>query len=271
MAIVKTDDKHYKNLSAKIREKTGGATMYKPSEMPSGVDEVYEAGKKEQSDTFWGDFFYNRDTFAYAFTLWRGEMFKPNNDIIFQNSVNSADNTFQYALFFDLKGMTVDRGLKFDTSQAKRLANTFHSTRIGNIPTIDLSSCTQLIATFYYMQEDTLHDGLYTTKEINIVNLRSDCTFDRAFSYIYGLERLFINGIIGQNGFNVQWSKELDKESHISIMNALSTETTGLTVTFSKVAVDKAFETSAGANDGSTSPEWLALVATRSNWTKELA
>ena len=54
-------------------------------------------------------------------------------------------------------------------------------------------------------------------------------------------------------------------------MAALSTTTTGLTVTFSKTAVDKAFETAEGANDGSTSPEWLALVATRPNWGIGLA
>lgn len=233
--------------------------------------EAFEAGKKAEHKTFWYAFFLDRDTFAYAFCEWRGEMFKPNADIIFQNSVNSADYTFQNAKYFDLKERTVDKGFAFDTSQAKRLAGTFHSTCIGNIPTIDLSSCTQLIRTFYFMQRDTLHDGLYTTKEINIVNLRSDCTFDNAFSYIYGLERLIINGTIGQNGFNVQWSTLLDKASHISIMTALSTTTSGLTVTFSKTAVDKAFETSSGANDGSTSPEWLALVATRPNVTIALA
>ena len=45
MAIVKTDSIHYSNIAAKIREKTGEATTYLPSEMPSGIDAVYEAGK----------------------------------------------------------------------------------------------------------------------------------------------------------------------------------------------------------------------------------
>lgn len=45
MPIVKTDSIHYSNIAAKIREKTGDATTYPPSEMPSGIDAVYEAGK----------------------------------------------------------------------------------------------------------------------------------------------------------------------------------------------------------------------------------
>jgi hypothetical protein len=55
-----------------------------------------------------------------------------------------------------------------------------------------------------------------------------------------------------------------------NIVNALSTTTTGLFVTLRKDAVNKAFETSEGAMDGSTSDEWLALAATKANWTISL-
>lgn len=37
-------------IGAKIREKTGGETTYKTSQMPSGIDEVYEVGKKSMID-----------------------------------------------------------------------------------------------------------------------------------------------------------------------------------------------------------------------------
>jgi hypothetical protein len=32
-------------------------------------------------------------------------------------------------------------------------------------------------------------------------------------------------------------------------------------------AVNKAFETSEGANDGKTSTEWETLIGTKTNWT----
>ena len=54
-------------------------------------------------------------------------------------------------------------------------------------------------------------------------------------------------------------------------MTKLTDTASGKTITFSKTAVNKAFETSAGANDGSTSAEWLALVGTKPNWTISLA
>lgn len=275
MAIVKTDDAHYKNIGVKIREKTGGTETYKPSGMPSGIDAVYdagiEAGKEAERNTFWNGLLRDRIDFPYAFYYWNGEMFNPNSDIIFNNTENAADYTFASTKNFDLKRRTTDKGLKIDTSKCKRLAGTFQQSCIGAIPTIDLSSCTKLIRAFYNMKADTDHDGLYTTKELNIVNLREDCTFDNAFGYIYDIERIIINGTIGMSGFDVQWSKKLDKESHISIVNALSTTTSGLIVILSEAAVNKAFETASGANDGSTSAEWLALVATRSNWTIALA
>ena len=62
----------------------------------------------------------------------------------------------------------------------------------------------------------------------------------------------------------------LDKESLTSIINCLSDSTSGLTVTLSLTAVNKAFEITNGADNGSNSTEWLNLVNTRSNWTISL-
>jgi hypothetical protein len=78
------------------------------------------------------------------------------------------------------------------------------------------------------------------------------------------LENIRVRGRIVKST-NFQWSTKLSKDSIISIINALSTTTSGLSITLSKVAVNKAFETSEGANDGSTSAEWLNLIATRPN------
>lgn len=62
----------------------------------------------------------------------------------------------------------------------------------------------------------------------------------------------------------------LKKESITSLINALSNTTSGLTVSLSKSAVNAAFETSWYANNGSTTDEWLNLVATKENWTISL-
>lgn len=45
MAIVTTDNKHYADIAAAIREKTGTMTTYKPEQMAEGIGAVYAAGK----------------------------------------------------------------------------------------------------------------------------------------------------------------------------------------------------------------------------------
>jgi hypothetical protein len=104
-----------------------------------------------------------------------------------------------------------------------------------------------------------------TKLELN--NVREDCTFDRAFSYLY-LTELIISGIIGNNGVNLQWSKSLTADSLKSIINALSTTTTGLTITLPTTAQSK-YDEKYGegawldfAGDGTT-----AHPGIRPNWT----
>jgi hypothetical protein len=86
------------------------------------------------------------------------------------------------------------------------------------------------------------------------------------FNYCPELEELNISGVIKCNGFDVHWSPKLNKASIESIINALSATESGLTVTFSKTAVNNAFEID--IDDESTwTFEWLALRGTKSNWT----
>lgn len=47
MAIILTDDQHYKNIAAAIRKKANTDATFKPAEMAAGVGEVYEAGYEE--------------------------------------------------------------------------------------------------------------------------------------------------------------------------------------------------------------------------------
>lgn len=82
----------------------------------------------------------------------------------------------------------------------------------------------------------------------------------KAFEYTYALENITFEGSIGGSDIDFQWSTKLTKASILSIVNALSVNVTGRTLTLSQTAVDNAF-------GGSTSAEWLALVANRSNWS----
>lgn len=84
------------------------------------------------------------------------------------------------------------------------------------------------------------------------------------------LEELNCEGELAVDGLDLRYSSKLNKASIISVINVLSATTSGLTVTFSEEAVDKAFETTEGANDGSNSMGWLVLTSQTTNWTISL-
>ena len=120
-----------------------------------------------------------------------------------------------------------------------------------------------MIATFGYAT------SLHTIDKLILAQDGSQ-TFTSTFSTMIALENIEIEGTIGKNGFSLSQSQKLSKKSLISVVEHLSTTTSGLSVSLSKNAVNKAFETSVGANDGTTSTEWLALIGKKSNWTISL-
>ena len=164
----------------------------------------------------------------------------------------------------DLAQVFDECGIVFDTSASTGFSWMFFTSNVTHLSVIDTTSAKVLDCTFY---------GTTHLRKIDKLILKSDGsqTFTTPFYGASALEELTIEGTIGTAGFNTGYSTLLTKESITSVINALSTSTSGLTVTFSKTAVNKAFETSEGANDGSASSEWAALIATKSNWNIALA
>lgn len=108
--------------------------------------------------------------------------------------------------------------------------------------------------------------GLVT---IRLFHVYETTNLSYAFRNCTALENITMSGVIGKD-VSFENSDKLTHDSIVSIINTLSATTAGQSVTFSVTAVNNAFETSSGAADGSTSAEWNALVATKSNWTISL-
>lgn len=205
----------------------------KKARAKTDLDEVFEAGKQAEWSEFWDSFqdYGKRRDYASGF----------NNsgwtDITFNPKydivcLGNAYGAFGYTQFTELK------------------------------KTVDVTQVTSTGAMFFACNK---------LKNIYRFVVSPSTPYDTTFGLCDSLENLNIEGTIGQNGFGIQWSTKLNKASITRIINALSTTTSGLTVTLSSTAVNNAFATSEGAADGRTSAEWLALVATRSNWTISLA
>ena len=237
-----------------------------------GAQAKYEEGvadgKQAEYDAFWDAYQDNGErtdyTGAFQGRGWNDKTFAPKYNIIVEDS---GHNMFNGCKITDLKTILDERGLTLDTSKATGLSGVFGLDSgvdyvLIRLPEISAVSSPSLNYSFQR------RCGLVSIDKLILSNELAH-TFTSTFLMASALTNLTIEGTIGQTGFNVSYSP-LNKASLTSIINALSTTTTGLTVTLRLAAVNDAFETSAGAADGSTSDEWTALIATKPNWTINL-
>ena len=193
---------------------------------PKVYDSGYKVGKAAEREEFW-DVLQSKGNptryywrFAYS---WNDNIYNPKYDIVGVNASNALGNTFYTSGITDTK-VAID------------------ATRVP----------TGLDATFYWARKMQRIRKLIITENTTFKQSFVDC------SALISIDE--IEGAIGQNGFNVRWSTLLNKASIENIINALSTTTSGLTVTLSQTAVNNAF----------TTEEWETLEATKTNWNISL-
>lgn len=240
--------------------------VYEAGKAAGGYTDGYDAGRKFEHDRFWDEITANgtRTFYERAFQHWNMEYIRPKRKIVPSGcrSMNmfSDNNSLKMVekKYFDLSHVTVSQG----GESSSNLYAIFYS-----CPNLEVVEDIGMPAGGYYMT----FNRCYKLHTIEVMRVVEQSEFVSVFTYCSELVNLTIEGTIGKNGFNVSPCTKLSHDSLMSIINALSTTTTGLTVTFSRTAVNKAFETSEGANDGTTSAEWLALVAAHNNWTISLA
>lgn len=255
-----------------IREKTGKTDKIvwdKTKGFSATVGEAYEAGKKAEYEARWANILQSAYSMQNLFSGagWNDSTFDPPYGTTI--TVDNYTDKKVYSLFYmsnikDLKGICERRNVKIDLSKAERIRQLITDSQITTFPTIDTRGISDF-NTFLFNATK-----LHTTELILRDDGSQKFSSGESFANCVSLVSLKIHGTIGQDGFNVSSSTNLNKESHISIVNAFSTAAE-ITATLSEAAVDKAFETSEGANDGITSAEWSALIATRPKVTIEYA
>lgn len=246
---------------------TNGAEENYDEGKQEGLVEGIEQGKQAEYDRFWDSFQKNGNlndyTYAFGGNGWNDETFKPKYNIV---PTISADHIFSATHIEDIIGCLKKTGVTFDFSQCRGTSYIMsNSKKTVNFPTVDSTKRSHWNYGFYN------NDLLHTIEKVILKSDGSQSFTNFSFGLNPALVEIRFEGVIGKNGLNLQWSTKLSKESITNIINALSDSTSGLSITLSKAAVDKAFETSEGANDGSTSAEWNALIATKTNWTINLA
>jgi hypothetical protein len=235
-----------------IRAKTGKTEKLTLDQMPTEIQGIEGSNNK-----FWDIYQNNGERtnyqMAFAGNGWTDEIFKPKYDI----NAKDLSQTFLAAKITDLVEILKTQGVKLNTEDCTSFLQCFQDSKVTHIPEIDARNSTNMSYTF----------GANSIKRVDKLIVSASTPYQSTF-YSY-CEYVMFEGEIGQKGLSVRGA--LPKECLLSIVNCLSTTTSGLSVTLGKNAVNKAFETSEGANDGSNSQEWKDLIATRSNWTISLA
>lgn len=157
---------------------------------------------------------------------------------------NGNRNSYSYA-FYNWNSDLIKP--KYDIMPTA-LRSAFYMTSITEAPVMDTSNCTDFHRTFSGCEHLTI---------IPLINLSSATITTYLFYDCTSLTSITFEGTLNSD-LDIHFSP-LNKESILSLLNAISTDSTK-TYILAKSAVDKAFETSEGAKDGSTSEEWLNLT-----------
>lgn len=211
--------------------------------------EGFAAGKKAEYDAFWDAYQENgnRTNYSLAFggTGWAAEgLLKPKYPV----RPVKAYRMFETSTLTDLTIIDVD------FSQCTSFTQCFASSSFRKIGIIDTRSASSLE---YMLSGPT---ALVSVEKVIFRDDGSQKIDNTTFLGLLSLESITFEGVIGTGNLSMPNSTKLSKASITSIINALSTTTSGLTVTLSKTAKEAAF----------TADEWAALIATRTNWTISL-
>jgi hypothetical protein len=182
-------------------------------------------GGGSNNDSFW-DMYQNggdRADYKYAFagSGWTDELFKPKYDI----KPTDARYMFTVSSITDLKNI----GVEFDLSSTSEASQLMAYSKIETVGVLDCTNMSYLSTVFYEAK---------ALKSVDKIILKDDgsqgFTSAQNFADCSELTHCIFEGCIGQNGFNIQWSTKLDKESLLSILNCLkdySKDTSHWTVT----------------------------------------
>lgn len=236
----------------------------------NGYDQGLIDGKQAEYDKFWDVFqdYGNRTIYEFlgANQYRFGEWFYPKYDIkptlaqYFMRDMRAYNG--DYNATFDMVERLKECGVTMDFSNCTNVTYLFYQARISHLPEINVINAGNTASTLLFgAWVETIDKFIFNESQ----------TLNNTFGYCSALKNIVFEGVYKAGGLNMKWSTSLSKESITSLINCLATDTSDLTVTLSLAAVNKAFETSEGANDGENSIEWKTLANTRENWTINLS
>lgn len=208
------------------------------------------AGAQKEYDRFWDMMLpEGRNMFRYAFAHWTWEFANPKNTVLFASSSDAV------GLFYRNENLKTINTEKFDFPYPCSALEMFYGCiELEHVPKTNLRPT----------NVNTMYSNcakLRTVELFDVTMIPVNRSYSHTFTNCHELIDIAeIRGQISQNGLNLQWSTKLNKATIVRVVDALSPDTNGLTVTFSQTAKEAAF----------TDAEWAGLIGTKPNWTISL-
>ena len=242
-----------------IRSKTGETEKLTLDAMAQAIPGIYDKGVGDGNDLFW-DLFQNhgkRTAYNAAFVTSGFVHLDPKYPINATNADNMMSQSRQ------LESVNWE---KFNLSNAGSLYSAFaHCDKLKRVDTaLGISNGTATLMNSLARQSIGL-------ESIQKIYAEPVYVWKQSFEGCTALTHVIFSGTIGANGLDLRWSAKLDKESLESIIETLSSETTGLSITLSKAAVENAFPPYIDGEDIYDNLDWISLINTKQNWTINLA
>ena len=246
-----------------IREKTGNTDKLTLDRM---AEEIRDIGiGDDYYNKFWDAFQNDVVIYSYLFAGrgWSDLTFAPKYDITVGNT--SAIAMFSNTKITDLEAILERQGVTLDISLANRADSMFSDSRsMTVIPALVLGeNLTNATGMFFGCRDLKIIRSLtLPEKAVKLTNAFGNCA---------NLEEIELVGkLLGD--LDLQWSTKLSRNSIESVLTAADESVfveggvPHFTVTLPLVAVNKAFETSEGANDGIESDWWKSQVENTSSY-----
>lgn len=284
MAMVLTDDKHYKNIANEIRSRLLTDKTYKPEQMPNGINDVlmrgftdgnaegYERGKNEGYTEGLNKGFVDGSAEGYergktdgyneglnkglnqGFVNGRAEGIEQGKQTAYDEfwdsfQLNGTRRTYTYT-FAGLGWTDISYNPKYDIICDNSAGYMYaYATQITSTKKpITLNGANAQAVFLGCTRLTTIPSIKITSNVTSLASAFASCT--SLVNITFTEDSAIVADInLGECPLN--------KASIVSVINALFGTVTGKTATFKKTAKEAAF----------TDDEWAALKATKENWT----
>ncbi|MEE0897232.1 MAG: hypothetical protein U0L88_06340 [Acutalibacteraceae bacterium] len=200
-----------------IREKTGSAKTYTTTEMPNGINEVYQNGEEAMLDSMWealqgGGTRTNYNSSFFDNTTFTKKTFKPKYDIrptgtncyLWTQKAVPDKEKLRTEGQVNMIELEKERGIVFDFSNVTSFDAAFAGGLFSHLSTIDLKSATSLNLAFSGVYLSGPYQDLLLRRIERLICYETNDLSQNCFSYQYFLEHIGFEGVIGKS-INVRY------------------------------------------------------------------